>query len=205
MIGFFQDLQPFVDLDARSHSAAARRGWCSCRSPGSSSPRWKAWSTIRSRSTSSASLLWRSLTNSMPIISPLPRTSPMQWVALHHSFKRRSAVFSHARLRSAMYAVLDQIHGRQRGSAGDRVAAVGVAMRALRPGHDLLCAPSSPPAACPKQCLWQRRRYPARRRNARSPTICRCVPCPIALHRQSAGCRAGRTVGAAPGKSPASG
>ena len=101
-------------------------------------------------------------------------------------------------------AVLDQLDGLERGGARERVAAVGVAVRAGGPVHDA-CARSSRPAACRRRCLWRCTRCPARRPSAGSPTTCRCGPCRTAPRPRSAGCRTCRTARAGAGKKPCGG
>ena len=81
----------------------------------------------------------RSWTSSMPIIMPLPRTSPMKaWRSISPRSRRRE-VAAHV-VRVLHVAALDEVERRERRRAAERVAAEGVAVRALRPAlhHALL-------------------------------------------------------------------
>ena len=136
------------------------------------------------------SLVCRSRTSSTPIISPLPRTSPISGCL---SCSARSPACRCAPT-SAAFATSDVAQQPDRGQrrrARHRVAAKRAGVRPGRPVHHLGPGRGDAERQARRDALGRGRPRRARPRSARSPTSCRCGPSPTAPRRPSAACRAG--------------
>ena len=139
----------------------------------------------RSRAPSSA----RSRTSSTPIISPRPRTSPMSGCLSVSAFEPGHQVRAdvggvrHQRL-------LQQLDRRQRRGARHRVAAERARVRARRPRHQVGARRGDAERQARRDALRDRDDVGLDAGVLDREHLARCGPCPTALRRRRAGCRA---------------
>ena len=165
--------------------------------PSNSTPRSKANSTMRSRSTPPCVLAFLSVTISTPIISPRPRTSPTSAQALRPVCNAlHDVIADHLGVLDAF--ALQHIHRRQRGGDRDRVAAERRSVRARHPVHDLGLRHHDAQRHAAGNSLRAADDVRLDAGVLRSPTTCRYGPRRTALHRRPAECRDGRRCAAAP-------
>ena len=135
------------------------------------------------------SLVWRSRTSSTPIISPRPRTSPISGCLSVSALSAGDQVRADV-LGVRHQALAQQLDRRERRGARHRIAAERARVRARRPRHQL--------GARRRHAERQPRRDPLRDRHdvgldagvLDREHLARCGPCPTALRRRSAACRA---------------